>query len=166
MSHYEPKKRSSACMRKQAQRARLRAADRRKIEVWISLQRLTLLRSFAKECGCPAIRIAELVMEHATPLYLREVKRRLEVVRPLLAKIKVFEHYGVTLSEHPTAPCRIGAGSDAIILYPHEHFRLRQSAEPLLVQLEHYGMSRAFVRTLVPTPSNKQAPQQPGQRSV
>lgn len=88
-----------------------------------------------------------MVMEFATPLYLRELQKRLDRALPLYVEVLKYEHFGVLPS--PTGePVRIGFGSDAVILDPVEHHRLRETLAPVLAELAKYGFPTATIRKL------------------
>jgi len=132
-------------------RSRLRQGGRVKTEGWLSLPTRRLMASFGKRVKLSTRGVTELVLEHATPLYLREVGRRLDELLPLLERIRIFEYWGIKPAAHPTLPSRIGTGPGAVVLDPHEHFRLRERALPIMEQLGRYGLSPDRLLALVPT---------------
>ena len=143
-----PAKPRGATRRKQAQRARLRLAGRQRIEAWISQARREMMDRFGARGDLPRQGVAELILESATPLYLREVNRRLDLVIPLLQRIRLFERYKVVPRTEPGPPYRIGRGPSAIMLDPHEYHLLlqqREQARAIFQELSRLGIDARFV---------------------
>jgi hypothetical protein len=68
----------------------------------------------------------------------------------MIARMRVFEHYGVVPSEKPGPPLRIHAGNRAIFLDPAELTTLVAKAAPLLHQLTRYGLKQPEILAMVP----------------
>jgi len=147
MSRMTPEKKEALALRKRRQRARLKQSGKTKFEVWLTESRRTLIGTFATRINTPPSRVAQMVMEFATPLYLRELQKRMDRAIPLYVEVLKYEHYGVLPS--PTGqPVRIGFGTDAIILDPVEHHRLRETLAPVLAELSKYGLPTATIRKI------------------
>jgi len=141
-SHAPVKKRSSAAARKRKQRARLKAGGKHRIEAWITQSTSDLVESFAARTGSDFSAVLELVLERATPLYLREVTRRLDEIMPLLESLEEYERFGIVPSPQPALPIRINCGEKSRVFDAHECFKLVQKIAPLLSQLGRYGLSK------------------------
>ena len=147
MSRMTPEKKEALALRKRRQRARLRESGKAKFEVWLTESRRALIGSFATRIDAPPSRVAQMVMEYATPLYLKELQKRLDRAVPLYLEVLRYEHFGVLPS--PTGlPVRIGFGTDAVIMDPAEHHRLRETLAPVLSELAKYGFPAAEVKRM------------------
>jgi hypothetical protein len=98
----------------------------------------------------PLKNVAELILTFATPLYLREIDRRLDQLLPMIKRMRVFEHYGVFPSEKPAPPLRIHAGNRAVFLDPTELASLLAKSAPLLHQLNRYGLKQSEILAIEP----------------
>jgi hypothetical protein len=98
----------------------------------------------------PLKTVAELILTSATPLYLREIDRRLDQLLPMIERMRVFEHYGVVPTEKPGPPLRIHAGNHAVLLDPNELAALLAKTAPLLHQLTRYGLKQTEILAMVP----------------
>ena len=146
----QQKKRTSGAIRVRKFRASLRAGGRARAEVFLTLATKELMNKFGGRTKMSLRKVTDLVMEFATPLYLRELTKLLDEVAPLFTRLREFEYWGVHPSPTPTASVRIGSGPTAVNLDPHEHHKLRAQLIPLLEKLRRYGFPPEKVSAIFP----------------